>query len=657
MTRSSPLSLAALSALLAACAPVQAAPTAGKPASASASASVSVSGGPVAQAPEEGWRDWAGGPISEAARSTAVLGSDGRPLGPSAYAGPREALVAGDMAAFVASARRVDADSEFDNEIVALVLAMDRIAARDYAAAAEHLPDATGDEAGGARQIARFVAAWLPALEGDVEASVTELRKTGQALPGLTAELSLAALLQAGGREDEALAIYSALTPSKIKAPEHDFDPQGILFTHVQTVISRRALLLRQLGRVEEAKDVYRRLADAEPEQAVFYASALERLESGRGLADEPLDMHAALARSFSDLSLALYQQRVIRNAMVGRRLRGLDTQRAVMDQLALLVDPENDGLRQVVYESLYDEAYYAGAAHVAQSAPKPTADLQIEAARAHLMAEDEPAARAAARRAVEVADEEERFGVLSGAIGLLALLGEEAQALSYADEAEALAVDDAERASIAAQRAGVYSQFGAHDKAVDAARRARRLDDTHSRRMTLASLLGEAGEVEAGLQLIRNERLKRPNDPYMLNTLGYYLIEHTDKFEEGFRVLYRANALAPNDPYIADSLGWAYYRLGRLEEARRLIALARRELDPKVHWEIEDHMGDILWHLNEREAAREAWQAALQEFPPRKVRQQIEEKLENGLNEGPPEERPVPSVSLDEDTVEQRET
>lgn len=645
MTRYPLLSLLALGGLVAACVPGQAA----EPGPATAA--------PAAEAPEQGWRTWAGGPISEAARETAVLGPDGQPVGPSAYDGPRDALTAGDMAAFVASARQVDADEDFNNEIVALVLAMDRIAAGDYAAAADHLPDVSEDEASGATQIAQFVAAWLPALQGDLGASVTEVRKAGQALPGLTAELSLAALLQAGGREDEALAIYSALTPSKIEAPEHDFDPQGILFTHVQTVISRRALLLRQLGRIEEAKDVYRRLAEAEPEQAVFYASALERLETGRGLRDEPLDMEGALARSFSDLSLALYQQRVIRNAMMGRRLRGLDTQRAVMDQLALLVDPDNDSLRELVYDALYDEAYYAGAAHVARSAPVATADLQIAAARALLMAENEPAARAAVRRAVDVAEADERFGVLSGAIGLLALLGEEAQALSYADEAEEIALDDAERASIAAQRAGVYSQFGEHDKAVEAARRARRLDDTHGRRMTLASLLGEAGEVEAGLQLIRNERLKRPNDPYMLNTLGYYLIEHTDRFDEGFRVLYRANALAPNDPYIADSLGWAYYRLGRLEEARRLIALARRELDPKVHWEIEDHMGDILWHLEEREAARDAWQAALEEFPPRKVRQRIEEKLEAGLNEAPPETRPVPSVSLDDDAVEQRET
>jgi tetratricopeptide (TPR) repeat protein len=120
-----------------------------------------------------------------------------------------------------------------------------------------------------------------------------------------------------------------------------------------------------------------------------------------------------------------------------------------------------------------------------------------------------------------------------------------------------------------------------------------------------LADALGRNGQINEALAILRTERLSRPNDPYMLNTLGYFLIERTDKLEEGFKVLSRARAMAERDPYIADSLGWAYFKLGHLSEAKRLIELARKELEPHQHWEIEYHLGDIYWYMDDKEAMR----------------------------------------------------
>jgi tetratricopeptide (TPR) repeat protein len=228
---------------------------------------------------------------------------------------------------------------------------------------------------------------------------------------------------------------------------------------------------------------------------------------------------------------------------------------------------------------------------------------------------------------------------------------------VSRARAARDLARNDAERASTASLFADTLNQFGRAGEAVAYAREARDLDDTHDRRMQLANILGEAGFVEEGLQLIRRERLKRPNDPYMLNTLGYYLIENTDRLEEGYKVLHAANAMARNDAYIADSLGWAYYKLGHLDDALRLIEISRDELSPKLHWEIEDHYGDILWHLDRREEAREAWRRALGEFPPHETEMTIRRKLEDGLSGPPPEKQDLPRISLDDQDVQQRKT
>jgi len=593
--------------------------------------------------------------VSQAAMATAVR-EDGQPVGIAAYGVPIDAVKAGDMAALISMVRMTDGDLELAGPegMSAIILAIDEIAAGDYGAARAALEVGPVDAYSVA--IIDFVNAWVHALEGDPDGAVKAHRDMDDVLPGLTADLSLAAMLEAAGRNEEALAVYEAMTPARIEAPDHMFDAKGILFAHVQMVVARRALLLRRLGRIEEAQDVYRQLAEAEPEQAARYAAAIESLATGRGLEDRELTTEGAFARAFSDLSLSLWQQRLIRNSMMGIRSRGLDEQRATLDQLALLVDPANEGLRENVIDQLQEEALFTGAAHVATSAPEPTAALQISAAQSLLFAREGDAARAAIGKALDIVDEDDRLGITAGAVGLHALLGDEDRAIDLATQALDGARNDAERAMTAALKAEILQQFGRVEEAVPFARQARESDDTHNRRMYLANILGEAGEVDEALQLIRNDRLKRPNDPYMLNTLGYFLISHTDRYEEGFRVLFRANSMARNDPYIADSLGWAYYKMGHLDDALRLILLSRRELAPQKHWEIEHHLGDIYWHLGREDEARKAWQTALDEFPPFLVAEELREKIESGIEGGPPERVPVPRVSLDEEETLQRE-
>ncbi len=592
--------------------------------------------------------------VSDAAMATAVLGADGKPVGVTAYAAPVDAIKAGDMAAFIALVRMAGADDDVLRGLGAVVLSVDRIAAQDHVAARALIEAGEGDDYTG--PILDFVNAWLYALEDDIPAAIAAHRGADAGLPGLTADLSLAAMLEAAGRVEEALAVYETLTPSRIEAPEHRFDAKGILFSHVKMVVARHALLLRRLNRIEEAQAVYRRLADAEPERATQYAAAIEALETGRGIDDEAVTLRSAFAQSMSDLSNALFQQRYIRNALIGRRLDGFDAQRATFDQLALLVDPASRSLRQTVMAGLYEEALFDGVAHVAQTAPEPNAALQLSAAQALLMAGEDAKAASALEAALELAGEDERYETASGAVSLYALLGNDARALGLAAEARSLAVNGSERASAAGLTASVHQQFARPDEAVRLAREAVALDNTHERRMALATYLAESGAVEEGLALIRADRLSRPNDPYMLNTLGYFLIEHTDRYQEGFRVLYRANELAPNDAYIADSLGWAYYRLGHLDDASRLLKISRDELLPHRHWEIEDHLGDVLWHLGDEAAARAAWQVALDGHPPVNKRARMTDKLENGISEPAPETQKLPRVSSDEQAVEERD-
>lgn len=598
------------------------------------------------------------GVISDAARATAVVDSAGVPVGKAAYPGGLlDAVKAGDTAAYLLLLQDLP-QAERDNNLYAdAFLAIDRAAAGDLPAARELIgidpnepfsPEQSGFHL--------WLNSWFLALEGRQDEALDSHRQVAEGMPGLTGDLSLAAMLEAIGRPEQALAVYEAMTPSVIRAPEHSFDPQGLVYTHVKTVIARHALLLQRLGRVDEAKVVYARLAAAEPEEAASYAAALESLETGKNLDNKPLDLRSGFAQALGDVSRAMQEQRIIAAILSGDRSKGFDSERTAFDLVALLIHPDDEGLRSSVIDALYEQALYEGVAHVALTAPEPTSSLQISAAQALIMTGDTDAARKAITAALDLKTEENTLQTLYGALRLRSLLDDEQEAYALVPEVLALATNDAERAAAAGLVGTIYAHFGDTTAAAKYAGEARLLDDTNDRRMSLADALGKDGRVDEAIVILRAERLVRPNDPYSMNSLGYFLITRTDKLDEGYKLLARAIALAENDPYIADSYGWALYKLGHLDQARAHIEGARDELLPHRHWELEDHLGDIYWHLGRKDDARASWQHALDARPPRTERTLITAKLAEGLTTPAPEKRPLPEVSLSDEDVARRD-
>ena len=103
------------------------------------------------------------------------------------------------------------------------------------------------------------------------------------------------------------------------------------------------------------------------------------------------------------------------------------------------------------------------------------------------------------------------------------------------------------------------------------------------------------------------------PNSPVAYNSLGYYLADRSDRIEEAYELIQRAVELAPNDPAIIDSLGWVQYRLGLYDEARQNLDKAY-ELYPDH--EVAAHLGEVLWVMGEKSAARAVWRKALESQP-----------------------------------------
>ena len=97
------------------------------------------------------------------------------------------------------------------------------------------------------------------------------------------------------------------------------------------------------------------------------------------------------------------------------------------------------------------------------------------------------------------------------------------------------------------------------------------------------------------------------------LNALGYILTDRTSRHTEAYRLIQRALELAPDEPAILDSMGWVYFRLGRPEVA---LDYLERALEGEDNPEIAAHLGEVLWHLDELERAREVLMGAWERHP-----------------------------------------
>lgn len=121
------------------------------------------------------------------------------------------------------------------------------------------------------------------------------------------------------------------------------------------------------------------------------------------------------------------------------------------------------------------------------------------------------------------------------------------------------------------------------------------------------------------------------PEQPNVLNYLGYSLVEQRRSFDEALGMIQRAVAARPDSGYIIDSLGWVYYRLGRFEEA---VAPMERavELEPNDPI-VNDHLGDVYWVNGRFREAEFQWHRALSFDPEDEDADRIRRKLDVGLD------------------------
>lgn len=124
-----------------------------------------------------------------------------------------------------------------------------------------------------------------------------------------------------------------------------------------------------------------------------------------------------------------------------------------------------------------------------------------------------------------------------------------------------------------------------------------------------------------------------QPDQPLVLNYLGYSWVDKGLNLDEAFQKLRRAVELRPTDGYIIDSLGWAHYKLGHYDDALRELerAIQYKPGDPVIN----DHLGDAYWRAGRQLEAHFQWNHARDLNPDPEDLPLILKKIEHGLDDG----------------------
>jgi len=121
------------------------------------------------------------------------------------------------------------------------------------------------------------------------------------------------------------------------------------------------------------------------------------------------------------------------------------------------------------------------------------------------------------------------------------------------------------------------------------------------------AEKLKRVDEMET---ILRRVIKLQPDYHAAYNALGYSLADRNQRLPEARSLIEKALQYAPNDPFILDSLAWVEFRSGNSVEAVRLL---RAAYEARPDAEIAAHLGEVLWVMNRRGEANEAWRKGIE--------------------------------------------
>ena len=478
------------------------------------------------------------------------------------------ALAADGQIAKAANTARRMLELDPTNQLAELVVASEALKERRFSAAVRRLDNVSEDSFSGIT--AGLLRAW--ALVGDGRAGEAEALMTRLGALGLEDFLVFhrALMNEAAGNADEALALAQRA---------YDVEP------YVARVAEVYARMLANSGDFDAARDVL----DAFEAQGLSHAvirTVREAVDAGRRPGVFTTRVQVGAAEMFHGIGVALSRDGSMDLALV-------------FLQLGVYLDPSSDVIALALGQLLDTTGQHEMANAVYDAIParsplKPTAVVRI-AQNLDSMGDRPEALRRLGNIVASTPDDLDAVSVLGD------LLRYDEQYLEAADAyTDAIAITGGESP---ADWRFYYVRGIAYERA------------------------GEWPKAEADFK--RALELN-PDQPQVLNYLGYSWIDMDMHLDEALEMIETAVEAQPMDGYIIDSLGWAFYKLGRLDEAVETLERAVMLLpsDP----EINDHLGDAYWKAGRRLEARFQWNIARSVDTTGNVVERAQAKLADGL-------------------------
>ena len=453
-------------------------------------------------------------------------------------------------------------------------------------------------------QAGRLVQAVQTYAGGDARRANAELKVAPVGEPHDRAGFYVQAwIAAAAGDWDRALAM-----------PPAEFDPVSALVAR-----GNRARLLEQRRRYDEADAEWRDLTSHALAGALLPQSYGEFLER-RGRRDDALVQYdAAVTARTADRRVMEGRERVLSKArppaLLNFREGAAQALRTAADQM----------IAQRAYE--FGAVYLRLAKNLA-----PSDNTQLLIGQTLIQGGIEPAGRAALAHVSEASPAIYAAARVQMAISL-SKTGLDDEALVELRRAASVRPDEA---TVAYMLASQLLQMERREEALELLNgpllnTADQGYETHFLRGAAYEALDQDAQAEAELWAALQ---MQPDNPTLLNYLGYLWVDTGTRVAEGAAMIARAHAADPKDGNIQDSLGWAQFRQGQYEAA--VVNLEGAVDKEPANAEINDHLGDAYWAVGRQREAGFQWNRVLTLEVDDKRRGEVEAKLRDRLNQNP---------------------
>lgn len=368
-------------------------------------------------------------------------------------------------------------------------------------------------------------------------------------------------------------------------------------FTKTPTPISRLediAAVFASFGEKDEARDIYKTLQMAVPDRSGFYEDRLKTLDSDASpiplkQIDNP---QIALSEALFDMA------RLLSN--------GYTDSSRLFAHMALYLNPENSSALELMAQiSAENHLYTEATAYLARIDTRGDMSKKIQIGRQTAQ--------------------------------LMANAGEQDEAIRILKDL----VDDEKNIEAQIQIGDIYRNNEKYEESLKAYNDAFDMLDNKitAKYWDLSFARGMVNErlknwdqAEKDLQIAL---LYEPDQPYVLNYLGYSWADQGTNLEKAVEMIEKAVRLKPDDGAIVDSLGWVYFRMGKFDKSVKTLEQAV-ELSP-TESEINDHLGDAYWRVGRKSEARFQWKRAASFSKDAGLTSTLMAKVENGLPDLPP--------------------